>query len=139
MAAQCEPIKMGVAEYFTGQHLPQMLSHFAQILPNISLDVTVELTDQLLAHLDDSDLDIVIASHRSHRSHRAHRSDAHIVHEDASDWVAGPGYVMPTSGPVDLVAMSESCHYRRMATEAMDSAGLEWRLRYTTSSIVNSP
>lgn len=130
--ASIEPIRIGVAEHFIGPKLLYALAELEVSNPDIPLDMSVELTDNLLGQLDRGALDVVVASHRPERS------DAQVIHQESCFWAAAHDYDISLKRPVQLIAMPPECHYRQMATDALDAAGIDWRLRFTTSSIASA-
>ena len=57
------------------------------------------------------------------------------VWREVLDWVASPRLVTETEGPIPLILAPAPDVYRKRALSALDAAGRDWRIVYTSPSL----
>lgn len=129
-------IRFGLPEDFASVMLSDVLVHFAQTHPKVALHVETDLTLNLLERFKAGEFDLVLV--------KVSRPDdfPHGVEiwSEGLHWVGHPDQLStwyPTQ-PVPLVASPTPCVYRQNATEALESAGMPWRLVFSSSSYASA-
>jgi DNA-binding transcriptional LysR family regulator len=125
-------VRLGTPEDFATSHLPEVLARFTEAHPGVALEVTCDLTLNLLDRFRDGAFDLVLLK-REPRS----AADGVRVWREPLVWVAGERG-LPAGGTLPLVVSPAPCVYRKRATEALDRAGRAWRIAYTCGSLAGS-
>lgn len=126
-------IRLGTPEDFATTHLPLVLSRFARNHPRLTLEVTCDLTLNLLDRFREGEFDIVLAKREIGRT-----SDGVRVWREPLVWVAAEDFILPLEGRLPLVVSPAPCVYRKRATESLDRAGRTWRIAYTCGSLAGT-
>lgn len=127
-------VRIGVPEDFATAHLPAVLAAFAEAHPLVELEVTCDLTLNLLERFHSGHFDLALVK----RQPTQERQDGVRVWREPLVWVARDRTAAADYARVPLVVSPEPCVYRRRATEALDAIGLPWRVAYTSTSLAGS-
>jgi DNA-binding transcriptional LysR family regulator len=125
-------VRLGTPEDFATSRLPEVLACFTHAYPAVALEVTCDLTLNLMEGFDAGRLDLVLAK-RETGSRTARRGVR--VWQEPLVWV---GYLAVAPGPdqpVRLAVSPEPCVYRKRAIDALERAGLPWRIAYTCGAL----
>ena len=126
-------VRLGTPEDFATRHLPDVLSRFAQAYPAVSLEVTCDLTLNLLKRFRAGDFDLALVK----RERSLEMSGVRVWREPLV-WAAGDRDFWVGSAPLPLVVSPAPCVYRQRATDALDRAHRDWRVAYTCGSLAGS-
>lgn len=123
-------IRLGIPNEFAISFLPGILGKFSNTHPEISLEVSCELTTELLRMLDDKKLDMVVAIHKPDDifDRQAHAWNEELVWVIADDYIINPNKALP------LVVAPEGCVYRNTIIQTLNSFDIPWRIVYTGTS-----
>jgi DNA-binding transcriptional LysR family regulator len=126
-------VRLGTPEDFATAHLPDVLARFAKAHPRVALDVTCDLTLNLLDGFRAGNFDLVLIK-------REPSTDAGGVRvwREPLVWVGPEGGTRAMPGELPLVVSPAPCVYRKRATEALDKARLSWRIAYTCGSLAGA-
>ncbi|MCE4061964.1 LysR substrate-binding domain-containing protein [Pandoraea sputorum] len=124
-------VRFGLPGDFAETWLPAALGQFKKTHPGVRVEVAVERNGVLLERLDRGELDLVLVMGNESRS------DAEPLAMLPMTWVGPVGVdVVLTPGiALDLALYNPPCFFRRAGIEALDAAGISWRLAYTTASL----
>lgn len=125
-------VRLGTPEDFATAHLPDVLARFAQAHPRVALEVTCDLTLNLLDGFRQEKFDLVLTK----REPSGGRDGLRIWKEPLV-WVGGEDDPAPDAA-VPLVVSPPPCVYRKRATETLTSAGKDWRITYSCASLAGS-
>jgi DNA-binding transcriptional LysR family regulator len=125
-------VRLGTPEDFATSHLPDVLARFAQAHPRVALEVTCDLTLNLLDGFRADLFDLVLVKREVSRAAVGMR-----VWREPLVWAAGPKAALG-EGPIPLVVSPAPCVYRKRATETLESASRPWRIAYTCASLAGS-
>ncbi len=123
-------VRLGTPEDFATTHLPHVLARFAQAHPRVQLEVTCDLTLNLMARFRRDDFDLVLVKREPARSDRGVR-----VWREPLVWVAAERLALPEEGILPLVLSPPPCVYRKRATDALGAARRSWRVTYSCASL----
>ena len=126
-------VRLGTPEDFATQHLSDILARFVQAYPSVALEVTCDLTLNLLEGFRGGSFDIVLV-----KRERSSGAGGVRVWREPLVWVAGSHDYVSASGQLPLVVSPEPCVYRKRAVEALDRARRSWRIAYTCGSLAGS-
>ncbi|MDT0506935.1 LysR substrate-binding domain-containing protein [Novosphingobium sp. MMS21-SN21R] len=127
-------VRVGVPEDFATAHLPTVLAAFAQAHPLVELEVTCDLTLNLLERFHAGQFDLALVK----RQPTQEQQDGVRVWREPLVWVARDRTSAADYTRVPLVVSPEPCVYRKRATEALDAMGRPWRVAYTSTSLAGS-
>jgi len=123
-------VRLGTPEDFATTHLPNVLARFAQAHPGVQLEVTCDLTLNLMTRFRRGDFDLVLVKREPERSDRGVR-----VWREPLVWVAAERLTLPGQGPLPLVLSPPPCVYRKRATDSLNAARRPWRVAYSCASL----
>lgn len=126
-------VRLGTPEDFATRHLPDVLAQFAQAYPAVALEVTCDLTLNLLDRFRKGAFDLALIK-------RERLSDAGGIRvwREPLVWVRADRDFWSIESPLPLVVSPSPCVYRKRATEALDRAHRPWRIAYTCGSLAGS-
>ncbi|QOV94459.1 LysR substrate-binding domain-containing protein [Novosphingobium sp. ES2-1] len=127
-------VRVGVPEDFATAHLPSVLAAFTEAHPLVELEVTCDLTLNLLERFHAGNFDLVLVK----RQPTQDVQDGVRVWREPLVWVARDRQSAADFERVPLVVSPEPCVYRKRATEALDAIGRGWRVAYTSTSLAGS-
>jgi DNA-binding transcriptional LysR family regulator len=126
-------VRLGTPEDFATAHLPEVLGRFAAAFPDVALEVTCDLTLNLIEAWRNGAFDMVLVKREPHGA----ALDGVPVWRERLVWAAGPKLIAPL--PVlPLVVSPQPCVYRKRATSALTQASLDWRIVYTSPSLAGT-
>lgn len=126
-------VRVGVPEDFATVHLPAVLSAFAEAHPLVELEVTCDLTLNLLGRFYEGAFDLVLVKREP-----SARLEGVRVWREPLVWAARDQLAAAGLGTVPLVVSPEPCVYRKRAIDALEAVGRKWRVAYTSTSLSGS-
>ena len=127
-------VRLGTPEDFATRHLPDVLARFTQAYPAVALEVTCDLTLNLLERFRKGAFDLTLIK----RERLARDSGGIRVWREPLVWVIADRDLRFVDGPLPLVVSPKPCVYRKRATEALDRVHRAWRIAYTCGSLAGS-
>ena len=126
-------VRLGTPEDFATHHLSDILSRFIQAYPSVALEVTCDLTLNLLDGYRCGQFDLVLV-----KREQASGTSGVRVWREPLVWVSGNHDYLAADGPLPLVVSPEPCVYRKRATLALTKARRRWRIAYTCQSLAGT-
>ncbi len=126
-------VRLGVPEDFATVHLPEILALFTEAHPLVELEVTCDLTLNLLERFHTGAFDLVLVKREPAAALEGMR-----VWREPLVWVARDQSAADSVDTVPLVMSPAPCVYRKRATDALDAIGRPWRIAYTSTSLAGS-
>ncbi len=120
-------IRFGSPEHYTAGVLPKLLARFASSYPDVLVEMRCENSDAIKAAVDSGALDIGLCTQI--------RGGGQIIYHDPVVWVADPGFIFQKKKTLPLAVFEEDCIFRNWAMEALEKAGMEYRIVYVSRSI----
>lgn len=130
-----EKLRFGASEDFVTSRLPGILRDFTMRNPLVELELTVALSGPLFDLLDQGELDLVLAKRRIGLNQEREARSGLLIGTDPLVWLASEGANIDLDGPLPLIAFPRPSITRAAATEALDRAGIEWRISCTSGSL----
>jgi DNA-binding transcriptional LysR family regulator len=124
-------IRFGTPEDFATHYLPTVLASFRQHHPRVKLNVTCDLTLNLLDGFHRGDYEVILAKRDPQRVKGGTK-----VWREPLVWAAADGY-MPEER-LSLVLSPQPCIYRDRALAALDRAKRSWHISYTSPSLAGT-
>ena len=126
-------VRIGAPEDFATTHLPSILGEFVQAHPLVALEVTCDLTLNLMDMFRNEAFDFVLVK----REPTVKLSGVRVWREPLV-WVAPEGYTVNRKECVPLVVSPEPCVYRKRATSTLKQAKRDFRIAYTCGSLAGT-
>jgi DNA-binding transcriptional LysR family regulator len=119
-------IRFGIPSEFATTLLPKIVGRFSQNYPTVSLDVSCDLSINLLSSKKEREFDLILALNDDLVSNKSDR-----VRTDELVWVTKNIHNAQSQSPVPLIAAQTGCIYRKRAIEKLNKAKQSWRIVYT--------
>lgn len=126
-------VRLGAPEDFATTHLPSILGEFARTHPLVALEVTCDLTMNLMQRFRNEELDLALLK----REPTVRLAGIRVWREPLV-WVACDGFVVNARETIPLVVSPEPCVYRKRATQALKVAKRTFRIAYTCGSLAGN-
>lgn len=123
-------VRLGAPEDFATTRLPTILASFTRAFPRVALEVTCELTLELLDRFHAGGLDLALIKREP-----AGPTEGMRVWREPLVWVAADHEIARTAEPLPLVCSPRPCLHRKRATTALDAIGRAWRVAYSCGSL----
>lgn len=107
--------------------LPGVLARFARSHPAVQVDVVVGNSRTMLARLDAGELDLVLVT----AGNPGQEVRGEIVHSEPLVWAGREGGIAAQRSPLPVALAHHGCAWRGMALDALDRAGVSYRIAYT--------
>ena len=121
-------LRLGVPQDIAERWLPEALARFSRAHPRIQLEVRVENNLAMRQLLRDGGLDLAVTFDREGGPLP---SEVQLPVR----WLAHPDFRWEPSAPLPLVVFEAPCTFRRLAIEALDRAGISWRVAFSSPSL----
>lgn len=128
-------LRFGTSEDFVVSRLPTVLHDFTMRNPMVELELTVALSDPLFELLDKGELDLVLAKRRLALNQDRVARNGISISTERLVWFGREGTTIDPDRCLPLVAFPRPAITRMAATEALDRAGVEWRISCTSGSL----
>ncbi|HDZ46622.1 hypothetical protein LCGC14_0159910 [marine sediment metagenome] len=120
-------VGLGITDDVVGRILPTVLAQFARSHPAVQVDVEVGRSKDLLARLDEGELDLALVM--AGGPGQAARGD--IVHSEPLVWAGREDGVAVQRTPLPVTLAQPGCAWRRITLNALDQAGIAYRIAYS--------
>jgi DNA-binding transcriptional LysR family regulator len=126
-------VRLGIPQDFAEGWLTSVLGRFARAHPKVRVEVRAEQNFLLMERLRDGELDLTLAWDGKDETVQVEKLiDLPMEWIGRSDWV---GIKSLGSEPLPLVAFAPPCVFRSAGIDALDAAGISWRLAFTSPSL----
>ena len=126
-------IRVGIPSDFALSFLPQLLGRFSEDHPDVALDVTCELSRDLIAGLARNDFDIVLAVHDD--TPTAPLTD---LWREPMAWVGSQIHDLRAERPLPLVLFPDGCQYRLRVLSALRRHDIPYKIVYSSSNLAGN-
>ena len=125
-------IRFGLPEDFATVVLPDVLVDFSRLHPRIILNVECDLTINILDGFKAGNFDLILIKMAPPKTFL----EQSTVWKEPVKWIGKPELLpaLNENAVVPLVLSPRPCVYREYAINALDRAGIKWRLVYTSPS-----
>jgi DNA-binding transcriptional LysR family regulator len=124
-------IRLGAPDDYASLFLPDILSRFAASHPNVEVDVVCQSSGELVTLLEDRSLDVALIS-----AGHGQASGGVTVYREDLGWVGLKHGCAHEKNPIPLAISHVGCCWRRQALDALDRAGVAYRIAYTSKHYV---
>jgi DNA-binding transcriptional LysR family regulator len=125
-------VHFGVPSEFATTILPKIVRHFSDAYPDVSLEVTSALTQELLEKQHNKEYgnyDLILASHYTPIE------GSEWIKNDDLVWLSSENHDVHLQDPLPLIVAPDGCCYRERAIEVLNANNRAWRIIYTNSDV----
>jgi DNA-binding transcriptional LysR family regulator len=123
-------VRFGVPQDFGDSWLPGVLTRFGRAHPQVHIEARVDRSGILVERVIHGGLDLALAWGCGPRA-----PDAAVVARLPMAWIGPNGYGRVRNDTVPLAVFEAPCVFRQPGIEALDDAGLKWRIPFTSPSL----
>ncbi len=120
-------VRLGTPDDYAAGFLPAILARFAKTHPLVQVDVTCHPSYSLLKLLNESELDIALVDVGSTAG-----AATMPVYREKLVWAGLRDGIAASRRPLPLAVSFPTCNWRRRAIEALNVAGIEHRIAYSS-------
>lgn len=124
-------IRLGTPEDFATHYLPDVLSSFRKHHPRVQLNVSCDLTLNLIDGFNRGEFDLILVKRDPGRVKGGQK-----VWREPLVWACASHYRL--ENPISLVLSPQPCIYRARAIAALDRARKSWHVSYTSPSLAGT-
>ena len=121
-------VRFGTSDDLAMGPLPDMLAAFRSQHPEVELEITIGLTSDLYASLDQGKLDLLVGKRRSGESR------GHSMFATSMQWLTRPDTLVDLAEPLPLILLPEPSITRAATLQALGKSGHHWRIVCTSGS-----
>jgi DNA-binding transcriptional LysR family regulator len=118
--------RLGVPDDYADRYLPEIMARFARSHPGVELSVVCEPSVSLVERIDSGDIDLAIVTHY------AINRPAEIIRRERLLWVTSNRSTIHREPVVPLALGRQTCAWRRIAIERLESVRRPYRILYTS-------
>lgn len=122
-------IRIGSIEHYATRVLPTLIAEFCRQHPRIDVEIQNGVSSQMRAELG-MRYDMVIGLSQAGSPEGVRLQRSRVV------WASAPTGSAHLARPLPLAVNSEGALFRQWATNALDRAGIPWRVVYTNASVI---
>lgn len=123
-------VRLGIPEDFAAYRLTELLANFTRARPGLRLDVQADQSTNLRRALERGDLDLALLKRA------AGEKGGIAVWPERIHWVTSKTHPVDlTCHSVPLIGFPTGCLYRAGAIHAIEAAGRNWHMAYSSSSL----
>ena len=125
-------VKFGLPEDFATVVLSDVLVDFSRLHPRVILNVECDLTVNIFERFQQGKFDIILVK-MSQPKELVHGVN---IWNEPVEWIGSSNLLPPLDkdSVIPLVLSPHPCVYRENAIQALEKAGLKWRLAYSSPS-----
>ena len=126
-------VRLGVQEDFGETALPQVLNRFSRAHPRVRIEAMIARNGELQERITAGQLDLAVIWGDADRGLMGER-----ITELPMCWIGPEDGALPhrwAGEPLPLVLFEPPCLFRSAATQALDQAGISWRVTFTSPSL----
>jgi len=121
-------VRLGVPDDYADRYLPEIMARFSRVYPGVELSIICEPSCDLVERIDADELDLaIITSTESERP-------AEIFRQERLLWVTSSRHPTHSEDPLPLAIGRQTCAWRKVATERLDSLGRPYRVLFTSGN-----
>lgn len=121
-------IRIGTPDDYADRYMPGIIARFAKTHPNVELYIECEPSVELSTRLQRGELDVALVTHNP----RERISE--VVRTEPLYWVGSMNHAIHEEPVVPLAVGRRSCKWRNIACSALDSAGRDYKVLFTSWS-----
>lgn len=125
-------VRLGAPDDVAERFLPAMLRKFAESHPCVTVNVTVDGTDSMVAALNDGKLDVTLVTCEAGFRDAG---DAEVLYREQLVWASCRGGIAASQTPLPVSVWEEGCVWRQAGLKGLDEQGRDWRIAFQSAHI----
>jgi len=121
-------VRFGTSDDLSLGPLPDMLAAFRREHPEVELEITIGLSNELYQRMDRGELDLLVGKRRPGEQR------GHFMFREPLAWLARPQTLVDLRLPLPLILLPEPSVTRAAILERLGSSGCHWRIVCTSGS-----
>lgn len=122
-------IRLGCSQDFAEAILPAVLARFAALYPLVTMELRIDGNASLVDAVARDELELALAVGHADRPTADSLGSLELM------WIAGDAFTPRAGQPLPLVLLGPRCAFRRAAIQALDEAGMPWRVAAVSPSV----
>lgn len=122
-------VRIGLPDDYATRFLPEILAGFSRSHPRVQVEVICEPSTQLRQRIKRHELDLAMTT-----SAVPDEENALLLSREAVVWATSEQHFPHEETPLPLALFPNDCIYRSWAIDALDKAGVEYRIAYSSPS-----
>ncbi|MFC3120919.1 LysR substrate-binding domain-containing protein [Agaribacter flavus] len=122
-------LKLGIPSEFASTLLPSIIGEFSQRYPDVTLDVTSALSQNLLSEQYKRQFDLILALVRPDA-----KPEAELLKNDELVWAGDASFAL-SQHMISLVLAPEGCIYRSRVIHKLKQQTQAWKISYTNPDL----
>ncbi|MFW6080991.1 MAG: LysR substrate-binding domain-containing protein [Desulfosalsimonas sp.] len=123
-------VRLGIPYDYAAYLLPAALSGLGSLYPGISLEVTCELSVDLLGRLEDGEVDLAVTTRQPQSP------GGEVIRTEQMVWAEAGRCSLHNEDPLPLALFPEGvCVFRESALEALEKCSRRWRIVCTSRGL----
>jgi DNA-binding transcriptional LysR family regulator len=127
-------VRLGTPDDYALSHIPGVLRRFAETHPAVQVDVLCSYSTDLVEKLKAGELDLTLVSD----GNQPRNWPAVSLWRGPLSWITSSRYTPHRQDPLPLALAHEACGWRTAAQEALDKAGIRYRIAYLSGTQVGT-
>nr|WP_241022138.1 LysR substrate-binding domain-containing protein [Burkholderia sp. Ac-20353] len=130
-------VRLGVQEEFGEAILANVLEQFARAHPKVHIEAVIARNHGLFELIETHALDLALVWGDPSHDRPSWTTQATVVSEFPLCWIgsATSPWKRPSREPVPLAVFDSRCVFHTTATEALDRAGIAWRVSFKSPNL----
>lgn len=124
-------VGIGLPDDYATRFLPEILAGFSRTHPRIQVQVSCEPSAQLKQRIKRGELDLAMTT-----SADPGAEHTLLLRHEPTVWVTSGQHLQHEEKPLPLALFPDDCYCRNWAINALDKAGIDYRIAYTSPSIM---
>lgn len=127
-------VRLGTPDDYAFRYLPPVLMRFAETHPAVEVQVHCLPSSELVPRLEAGELDLTLLS----EGNEPRNAQVTPLLRGPLVWVTSARHAPHRRRPLPLALAHQHCSWRSAALEALDTAGIPWRIAYSSGSQVGT-
>lgn len=127
-------VRLGAPDDYALRYLPQILMRFAESHPAVEVEVLCLPSSELVKKLRDGELDLTLMSEGHEPAHWPTVS----LWRGPLTWITSDRHTPHRKDPLPIAIAHEGCSWRDSAIDALDKAGLRYRIAYSSATQIGT-
>lgn len=123
-------LRVGAPQDVADTILPPLLASIARSAPQLAMEIHVGRSPFLMESLHRGELDLTVSTRKDTTL------EGMVLRTSPTVWIAASDYVHASDKPVPLIIADEHSLFRRLAIEALETAGVPWRTAYMAPHLI---
>lgn|SRR5690606_33229894 len=121
-------VRIGTPDDYADRFLPEIMARFARSHPQVQVEVECHVSMELMGRVNDGELDLAIIT----RGGNLPPGD--VIRVEQLRWVTSMRHDAHHEEVVPLAASHPGCVWRKMALDALETAGRRYRIAYQSAN-----